>query len=89
MVKLSGFENHFVLFAGLMANGLSMSITVARFINSIARAEYAVCERANNRKRPRLIIGAASVPAVANAARLSSSRRVKRFLFSILECSQC
>lgn len=46
-VKLSGFENHFEPFEGLMAKGLSMSITVARFINSIARDEYSTGEEAN------------------------------------------
>ena len=57
-MKLSGFENHFAPFDGLMANTPSMSITVARFTNSIARAEYSVAELANNLNRPRLIIGA-------------------------------
>src|ERR1041384_663182 len=75
-VKLSGLANHLACFAKLRVNGLSMSMTVARFTRSMALAEYSVVVRANTRYRPRLIIGAASDTKPALAADFSKSRRV-------------
>src|SRR6185295_1223715 len=68
----SGSLNHFACLLKSSVNTASMSITVALPIRSMARVEYSAGELANNRKRPRLSIGAAD----ASAACLSKSRRV-------------
>jgi hypothetical protein len=57
-----------------------MSITVDRPTRFIARAEYVAGELAKRRNLPRLIIGAATIPAPAAAAVLSNSRRDIFFL---------
>lgn len=59
-----------------------MSITVDLPIRSIALDEYSRGECANNRKRPRLSIGAATRPAEASAICFSDSRRVMGVVFT-------
>jgi hypothetical protein len=61
-VMESGFCHHLFPFEA-MCNGDSMSITVARCINSMARAEYCCCGRCGSVKRPRLNIGARTAAA--------------------------
>src|SRR5258708_3465986 len=84
-VKVSGCSNSCMVRDGLIANGLSMSITVVRPTNSIAREEYSAGELANRRYFPLLTKGAARMPAAAAAMDLTASRRdVRRMMISAL-----
>src|SRR6185503_12444101 len=83
-VNVSGSLNHLACLLKSSVNTLSMSITVARPIRSIACREYSVVEPANTRKRPRLIIGAATTAAVAIPALLNISRRLMNVLSFML-----
>src|SRR2546430_12192533 len=75
-VKVSGCANICAWREGLMANGLSMSMTVVRPTSSTARDEYSAFESAKRRYRPLLRKGAAMAPAAA--LDLIASRRVIR-----------
>src|SRR6185369_5158107 len=70
----SGLLCHFASLLKSRVRTLSMSMTVVLPIRSIARLEYSVAELANNRKRPRLIIGATAIAADASAVCFSKSR---------------
>src|SRR5260370_9683827 len=84
-VKVSGCANSCMVRDGLIANGLSMSITVVRPTNSMAREEYSAGEPANRRYLPLLRKGATSIPAPAAAMDLTASRRdVRRLMISPL-----
>src|SRR6266478_1155491 len=84
-VKVSGCPNSCMVRDGLIANGLSMSITVVRPTSSIAREEYSAGEPANKRYLPLLRKGAARMPAPAAAMDLTASRRdVRRMMISPL-----
>src|SRR5437879_1359663 len=84
-VKVSGCANNCMVRDGLIANGLSMSITVVRPTNSIAREEYSTSELANKGYLPLLRKGAARMPAAAAAMDLTALRRdVRREMISAL-----
>src|SRR6185369_6844267 len=83
-VKVSGSLNHFACLLKSSVNTLSMSITVARPIRSIACREYSFVELAKSRKRLRLIIGAATIAAVAIPAFFNISRRFMSVLSFML-----
>src|SRR6266849_961592 len=81
-VKVSGCANNSVWREGLIANGLSMSMTVVRPTNSTARDEYSALEPANRKYRPLLRKGAAMAPIEAAAVDLITWRRVIRHAMS-------
>src|SRR5437773_11620281 len=84
-VKVSGCPNSCIVRDGLIANGLSMSITVVLPTNSMAREEYSAGEPANRRYLRLLRNGAARMPAPAAAMDLTASRRdVRRMMNSAL-----
>src|SRR5258708_16295293 len=74
-VKVSGCPNSCMVRDGLIAKGLSMSITVVRPTSSIAREEYWAGEPANRRYLPLLRKGPARMPAPAAAMDLTASPR--------------
>src|SRR6267143_6731893 len=82
-VKVSGRANICTWREGLIANGLSMSMTAVRPTNSIARDEYSAFEPANRKYRPLLRKGAATAPTEAAAVDLIACRRVIRRVMSL------
>src|SRR5581483_11310409 len=86
-LKVSGFVNHVGRLSPIKGastptsvNGFNMSMTVLRCSKSIAWVEYFVVLCAKSANEPRLIIGAASVPAASAARRLMVCRRVTGFI---------
>src|SRR6267154_1917870 len=77
-VKVSGRANICTWREGLITNGLSISITVVRPTNSMARDEYSAFDPANRKYRPLLRKGAEMAPTEAAAVDLIASRRVIR-----------